>query len=256
LLRRPLAISILLTVTCVPIFVLYLRQMLHVPSNLLSAYVFMATLGSALSFLTWGRLADHVGFRPMLAGLLWLAIATAPLVLFLRPMPEIYPGFWNLGGRDLTTVLVLWLMGLLTGAVWAGIGIAATAIEHYHVESTDSLEAMGLHQLSLLAAHSVVAYLSGWFLEEVAMPAGAHPWLGGLLELDWVKVYLAAVVPLLYLLTLTQVLRLPARHPHYRVADFFLALLGNPVRGITDAATSDVPSPGEPAAVASNSRRA
>ena len=231
LLRRPLVIDLLLILTCLPVFVLYLRQMLHIPSNLLSTYVFMVTLGGALSYLSWGHIADRIGFRPMMAGLLWLAMAVSPMVLFLAPMSEPYGGLSALGGRDLLTVAVLWLMGLANGAVGAGIGIASTSIQHHHVDSADSLEAMSLHSLAVVATGSVAAYFSGWFLEEVALPAGTL-WELGAIQLDWVKVYLVAAVPALYLLALPQVSRLPALNPYYGIADFFSAILTNPVKNI------------------------
>ena len=66
----------------------------------------------------------------------------------------------------------------------------------------------------------------------------------------------AVGVPLLYVLTLTQVLKLPRLDPHYRVVDFFHALLGNPVRGTTDAAASEVPTPGEPSAAGADAGHA
>lgn len=232
LLRRPLAIDALLVLTYLPVMVLYLRQMLNIPSNLISAYVFMITLGSAVSYLTWGRVADRIGFRPMMAGLLWLALATAPLVLLLSPLPDPLPAWSALPGRALLTVLILGVMGFLDGALRAGIGIASTSIQHYHVESEDSLEAMSLHSLAVVAMASAMAYLSGWFLEDVALPAGSFTLPGGLMELDGVKLYLAFIVPGLYLLILTQVKKLPQVGVYMGIAHFFSLILIQPVKGM------------------------
>ena len=63
----------------------YLRTMLNVPAQLVSFFLLSTTLGAAIGFLIWGRIADTLGFRPMLSGLLVLSVAIAPAYLLLSP---------------------------------------------------------------------------------------------------------------------------------------------------------------------------
>ena len=112
LLRRPLLLFIILFLTGIPLFIIYLRQMLHIPSNVITFYVFLVTLGSALSFLVWGKVADAIGFRPMLIGLLALSLLVTPLILFVAPMSADASRLSDATPSDIFAIVLLGLFGL------------------------------------------------------------------------------------------------------------------------------------------------
>ena len=107
-------------------------------------FVFMRTLGSALSMVLWGRVANRVGFRPMFLGLISIRIVAAPIILFVAPLAAASVTWQSLGGTDLRSVALLLTIGFGTGVVGAGIGIALITLQHFHVDNRDSLEAMNM----------------------------------------------------------------------------------------------------------------
>ena len=232
LLRRPLLLFIVLFLTGMPLFIIYLKQMLNVPSNFISFYVFLVTLGSALSFLVWGKVADAIGFRPMLIGLLALSLLVTPLLLFIPPMSSTATGFADASSSDLYVMTLLGLYGFLQGAIGAGMGIATISIEHFHVKSDDSLEAMNIAQGLQVVIHALFMWLSGYFIEEIAIPSGSHPFVGDILHFDAVKVYLIIIAAPLKIAAIFITLRLPNTRPYFGVTDFFSSIFNNPMRAI------------------------
>ncbi len=228
LMRLPVILVILFTFCNVPVYVVYLRKVLLIPSDVISLFTLFLSIGGVLTFFLWGRIADAIGFRSMLMGLLIIAILAAPLQLLLAPAGADI-GFAD---RDLMTHGVLMLIGLITGAVMAGIGIAMTSIQHYYTSSRDSLEAMNIYQILVTASLSAVSIWGGFLIEDIALPNGTHPIGGGLAYFDWFKAYLVIVVPILQLTMLFLAARLPDARTDFGISDFFGALTGNPLQSM------------------------
>ncbi len=233
LLREPLAIALLAGFTTFPVFVLYLKAMLHVPSNLISLFLFTGTLGSALSYLVWGRVADTVGFRPMYAGLLILTLAVQPLILFIAPFPEPWNGVW--GAHEIGALSALLLQGFLSGALAAGSGIAVTTIQHFCVRPDDVVESMTLYSGAVVLVSAVVAMITSAFLQTIALPAGMHIWASGWLAIDGVKAWILLTNGLLGAASLILLRRIPNSHADMGMSSFFDSVagtLGNAVRSV------------------------
>ncbi len=231
LLRRPLAITLLLSLVAVPIYAVYLKKLLCVPSGMVAVFTGSAMAGSALSMLVWGRLADAIGFRPMLGGLLIANMLLAPLQLFLAPFPAGAEFSWHALRLDqAVTLLALVLIGFFGGALTAGMGIAGTSIEHYHVGNRDALEALNISAVAVSTAAAGAALFHGFLLDRVAVPRGSMELLNGVLHLDWIKGFVIFVGVPLQLAALWLLGRLPNTRPHFGVGDFFSSLTGSLVR--------------------------
>ncbi len=90
-LKRPLLMIALVQCTFFPLFILYLRQSLHMPSNLISWVVFIGVLGNAFSLLIWGRVSDTVGFRITIKGVHLLGFLQIPFLLLIQPGSGLFP---------------------------------------------------------------------------------------------------------------------------------------------------------------------
>ncbi len=224
LLRRPLLIGALFLVPVFPLYVIYLKQLLHFPSTIVTAYLFCPTLGAAGSLLLWGKVTDRVGFRATLTGLLWVSIAILPLQLFILPLAKDATGWTGLTQREWLTLALLFVHGVVAGVTTAGLGIANTSMQHFHVNSRDSLEAMNLYQVAMMLVSAAIALLTGFWLDTVALPAGDTYLLDGRLHFDWVKGYFFLVGLPVQVALLILLRRLPDHRPDANVADFFLAI--------------------------------
>lgn len=223
LLKRPLLISILLKFSLFPLFVVYLRQMLFIPSNIATLYIFAAMLGSAISLLFWGKIADTIGFKSMLIGLLLIGLLLPPLLLFVQPCPE------TTAIRQYTPSMILSLFflfayGLCNSGVLAGFGIAGITIQHFYVNRQTAMLAMNIFSACDLVANSVIIYLTGVLLEDFALPAGSVVFADGLLHLDLVKACLIIGVGLVNLLAIVLTLKLPNVNRLFKLGDFFGSL--------------------------------
>lgn len=220
LLRRPLVIPILLAFAGLPLFVLYLRTVINVPSNLIAWYLVAANVAATLSFLFWGRVADTVGFKPMLIGLQIISMALAPLILLVTPLA---PGA-ALAGPKLFSLAALFVSGTLAGSLGAGLGIVMTNILHYYVRRSEALEAMNLYALAVVAFQALATMASGWLVDRVGNSSGSILFGRGFFHLDWVKAWLVLGAPLLQLAVIWNTLRLPVPRRHFGAADFFASM--------------------------------
>jgi MFS family permease len=231
LLRKPLLIIAMFQVAVMPMMVVYFRQILHIPADLISVYLLMITLGAAISFLIWGKIADAIGFQPMLKGLLVLNIVIAPLFLLVAPFDQ---GVGMMvGSIDIThaiTWVILIFLGLAGGALASGSGIAMTTIQHYHVRAKDSMESMNIFDIVMGLMTAGAMFFSGYLIQEIALPAGVTSTLGGFVHFDWVKAFLVGVIPAIHLCLFFLVGRLPNTRPAFAMDDFFGSLLNSPVR--------------------------
>ncbi|MFT5239925.1 MAG: MFS family permease [Kiritimatiellia bacterium] len=226
LLRSPLVISCMFVIMGLPIYPLYLKLMLNVPSNVISWMLFAATLGGALSFLLWGHIADQIGFKPMLKGLLSLSILLLPFHVLLSPF-DAHAAFTS---QEAVTLAVLLTHALVGGALGAGIGIAMTSIEHAMVRRRDAIEAMNLFQAVTLGLGSLFTLAAGVLLQDVAIPMGMAEGLGGWFTIDIIKAYLMVAGVLGTAAILLQLRRIPNTRPYFDVTDFFMALSTSPLR--------------------------
>lgn len=232
LFRLPLAITLIITASQIPIGIIYFREVLHIPANLLGAQIFCATLGQVLSLMLWGRVSDTLGFRPMLAGLLWLTTGLS-LLLWIIPAFPVQDWTWgSLWSEMPMPVSALLLFGFGNGVLNAGLGIATTSVMHYHVNNRDSLIAMNLFALIQLCFQSAIVFALGLYLQHIVIPGVGQ---GSPLEwfhFDFYKVYRSAVVPALMLFAIPLVLKLPNLKPWFGVGDFFLVMRHNPWRSL------------------------
>ena len=232
LLRLPVLVSFFAMAASLPLAIVYFRQVLQVPADLVTLYVFTITLGQVLFFYIWGQMADTMGFRPMLIGLLSLTAATAPLIFF---VPSFAPAGITTASANAQTLIgtgALLLLGLSNGILTSGILIVTTSIQHYHVRPEDSLEAMNLFAILRVTFQAIVFFLAGAFLTHIVIPIGVHPVWNGIVQLDAYKIYAAVIGPLLLLLSIPVAKRLPNLRPWFRVGDFFSALIHSPGRTV------------------------
>jgi predicted MFS family arabinose efflux permease len=231
LLRLPLVISILMQLSALPLIAVYLRTMLGVPAQLVSFFLLSSTIGSAISFLIWGKIADTLGFRPMLSGLLLLSIAVAPGYLLLAPFdPTRSFALLNMNLPEAVTALTLIFLGFVNGALASGMGIATTTVEQHHVRRRDALESLNIYGVIVGLIAAGVTLFSGFYLESFALPLGIKAFGNGVFHIDWVKVWIVVAVPLFKFGIMILVRRLPNTHPNFEMDDFFGTLRNNPVR--------------------------
>lgn len=230
LLRRPLLVVALLTLSNVPVFVVYLRQCLGVPANMVSAFMFMGTLGSVLSMILWGRIADAIGFKPMLIGLIIMTCCLAPSLLLVAPIEDAQASWATISDADLLSYGVLLLNGLIGGAMAAGTGIASTSIQHAHTRSHYSLEEMAVFSVLVLACQSISTFIAGYVIESWVKPSGSQALMGGTFQWDWMKVYIIVIGNGLSLLALVMLIKLQNIRPHFGLSDFFTSMVAQPIR--------------------------
>jgi len=229
-LRWPLLAQVLWHLSVTPVGVLYFKRMLHVPSNVIALQQLMAMLGSIVSFAVWGRIADALGFRPLIVGLLIMAILVAPVIMLAAPLPDPLPDLASLELSSVVTLSVVLLLGLINGALSGGIGLALTSIQHFFTRRKNALEEMNIYLICVHLATALSVLVTGWLLEEVAIPGGLRTFGNNVLHWDWFRAYLVIVKPLLYTGLIAIVLRLPNTKPFFGVWDFFSSLFDGPVR--------------------------
>ena len=226
LLRAPLLIACIFVVMAVPLYPLYLRQMLNVPSDIVGWILFSATIGGALSLLLWGHIADQLGFKPMLKGLLYLAVLLLPTHILLIP----FDADLAYTAQEWLSLAILLVHGLVGGALGAGTGIAMTSIQHAMVRQQDSIEVMNLFQAINMVAASLFALVAGVLLQDIAIPVGMVGGFGGWFYIDVIKAYLMVAGVLGAVAILFQLRKIPNTRPYFEVADFFAALSTAPIR--------------------------
>lgn len=232
LLRLPVLVSLLATAASLPLAIVYFRQVLNVSADLVSLYVFTLTLGQVLFYYIWGQMADTMGFRPMLIGLLALTATTFPIIFFVPSFPPEALSTAAESSQTLIGIGALLLLGLSNGILTSGILIVSTSIQHHHVRPEDSLEALNVFSIFQISFQAIVLFLSGLFLTHVVIPIGVHPVWNGIIYFDAYKIYAAVIGPLLLLLSIPVAKRLPNLRPWFKVSDFFSALIHSPGRTI------------------------
>lgn len=232
LLRKPLLIFFCFQFSLFPIIVLYLRQMLNIPSDIISIYTFLTIAGSAISLIIWGRIADAIGFKPMLVGLFIISIALSPLYLLISPLSDNWQGFVLAERHEQISLIVLFGTGLIYGAVQAGAGIALTSIQHVHTTKNDSLSAMSIFSAVIVLITAGQSLFNGFYLDKVAIPFGQIAFLNGLLHVDFIKLYLIFGAGFFQILGIIILRGVPNIRAFYGIIDFFSALRGGSLRSM------------------------
>ncbi len=236
LLKRPLLLVLILTIILIPVYVVYLRRVLNVPAGFVTLFIAAGAFGSAASVLLWGKIADTLGFRPMLGGLIIINISLVPLQLLLKPFPVETAMVWTkLDLPQSITLLVLLIKGLSGGALLAGINMAMTTIQHHHVTNRDSLEAMNIWSLTVMLVTSGISLFHGLFLEHVVMigqglGGSSLAFFNNSLHFDWMKGFALLVGIPLQLIALWQLFKLPNTKPHFGVSHFFSSISSGALR--------------------------
>lgn len=223
LLLRPLLINLAFTLSGIPLLAVYQRELLRMPANLITLLAFCATVSSAIGLAFWGRIADRVGFRPMLIGLLILSSLLAPMQLLVAPFSAGPFAWTGLPPRDLLSVAVLLFMGITSAIMGSGIGIGMITLQHFCVRREHALEAMNLMGLISSLCGALVAAWSGYLLSDWVLPAGDRAWFGGIVHVDGIKIYSLTALTALRLASIWLCAGLPNPRPEKRTRDFFAA---------------------------------
>lgn len=231
LFRAPLVISILILVTQTPAIIMYLRQGLDVPANLVTAYLTLSALGAAFSLVLWGKLSDALGYRPVLMGLQILSLLVTPLLFLVVPFPEgLAPG-WQIPDRgQIVSLAVLGAYGFFSGAFTAGIGIGQTSLVLAHLDPRDALRLQGLLTTVVSVFVAVVTIVLGDFVTRVARSADDTTLLHGLLHTDLFKSTYVFGIMAINLVVFTLTLRMPNLRPEFSLTAFFTSLFVQPGR--------------------------
>ena len=232
LFRLPLIIALVITSGQIPIGIVYFREALHVPVGILGAQIFCMTLGQVISLILWGKLSDAMGFRPMLTSLLGLTSVLLLILWFVHPFPLEEMPLIEILNTNALSVAALMVFGFVGGVLNAGVGIAITAVTHYHVSSRDSLANLNLFALFQLLFQSSLMLALGFYLQQFVQPRMAPADPNTLFYFDWYKVYSAGLVPVLMILCIPLASRLPNVKPWFGVSDFFSALRYTPWRSL------------------------
>lgn len=235
LFRIPLLVTLTISLAQLPIGIVYFREALHVPANVMGAQIFCATLGQVISLIMWGKISDSLGFRPMLAGLMWLTVGLSFLIWFIPVFPTGAQAYQDLITNYTPGLTALMLYGFGNGVLMAGLGIATTAVNHYHVNAKDSLAALNLFALIQLVFQAAVMLVIGGLLQYVVIPNAEDVNLQGWFTFDWFKAFRGALVPVIMLLAIPAILKLPNLKPWIGVSDFFAVFRYNPVRSMLGA---------------------
>ncbi len=232
LFRLPLIIALVITSGQVPISIVYFREVLHVPVGILGAQIFCMTLGQVVSLILWGRVSDSMGFRPMLTGLLGLTSGLLMILWFVQPFPVEEISLIEILNTSALSVGALMVFGFVGGVLNAGVGIAITAVTHYHVSNRDSLANLNLFALFQLLFQSSLMLVLGIYIQQFVQPRMVPADPDSVFYFDWYKVYSAGLVPVLMILCIPLASRLPNVKPWFGVTDFFSALRYTPWRSL------------------------
>ncbi len=232
LLRRPLLIFLAVQFSLFPLLPVYLRQILGIPANIVSIYLFCVSLGSAASFALFGRISDSMGFKPLLTEVLVIASVTSPLYLLITPLGPEWVGMASAAWPERISVISLLLVGLITGSVSAGAGLGLTSIQHYFVSSRDSLVSMNAFSSLTVLIVSVQSLFYGFLIDEVTAPLGNLPIIPGHLSADAVKIYLVVGATAARIVALIVARKLPNLRAFFGLSDFFSALSPASIRSI------------------------
>jgi Na+/melibiose symporter-like transporter len=172
LLRRPLLIGSLLILQQAPMYVIFLKNVLHLSSTHVTILMLMGTLGAVLAFFLLGRVVDLLGHQPVLRGLLIVSAVMAPLHWFVAPCSPDQTHLLD-GGLPFILLSCIAFFGGFTGA---GIGLATTSIEHSSTSETNPTLEMNLFRVSNLLMTSLFTMLMGVIVDRSITTGPKNLW--------------------------------------------------------------------------------
>ena len=216
LLRRPLLIGSVLLLQSVPMYVIFLKNVLNLSSTYVTILMLVGTLGSVVAFFLLGRIVDLLGHQPVLRGLLILSAIVAPLHWFVAPLSPEQTHILE-GGLPFTLLLIISFSGGFTGA---GIGLAATSIEHSSTSDSNPTLEMNLFRVANLLMTSLFTMFMGFMVEQSIKEGTKNVWT----DVIWMdmhrnyQVIMGIVAPVLvYILAK----KLKNTREHVGLSDFF-----------------------------------
>ena len=200
LLRLPLLISIFMQLSALPLMAVYLRTMLHVPAQLVSFYLLSSTIGSAISFLIWGKIADTLGFPADAFRAASHERRSSPpstcCSLRLTPPSLSACSEMNLAGNRHRHRLALHGLHERCASPPAPESPPPRSSSTMSGDATPWNPSIStVSSLGLVAAG--VALFSGFYLESFALPRGMTEFGNGIFHFDWVKAWMVIAVPCL-----------------------------------------------------------
>ena len=233
LLRRPLLINLLINFAGVPLIVVYQHDVLKIPDNVNTAFFFVFNISSAFSLMFWGRIADRIGYRPVINGILLLMILITPLFLLAVPLPTSQFAWTSLSFQAGLTLAALFLFNFFDGILQSGLGIGTTTLQHFHVRHHETVEAMNLLAMISGLSGSLASIWSGYLLKYIVPRVGDITFLHDVLHLDAVKIYLLVGLVPFRILTIALCAQLPNSRPNQPLRSFFhelVAVAASPFR--------------------------
>lgn len=221
-LKDPLIMIILVQCTFFPLFILYLKQVLNLPSNIVTTSVFIGTLGNAVSLLLWGQISDIVGFRNTLSGVHILGLLQLPFLLFIQPII----------GLDSATMLItaLLIYSFIDGMVLAGSGIAMTSIQHFYTTKERSIFIFSVYSAITLLINALWIFINGKIITDFSEPIILQPFISRIFYLDGVKVFMISMAIITRIILFLYVRKLPNIKPWFGLSDFFTSLNPTSIR--------------------------
>jgi len=216
LLSRPLLMIILVQCTFFPLFVLYLRQGLNMPSNLVVWVVFISTLGNAFSLLFWGQISDAVGFRNTITGVHLLGFLQIPFLLFIQPEAGLL--------MTIPALIGLFFYSFIDGVVMAGSGIAMTSIQHFFTTHEKSIFIFSVFSSVTFLVNALWLFLTGEIIGQFIGPVVLNKTISSIFYLDGVKLLIIIIAISARTLLFIMVKGLPNIQPWFGLGDFFTAL--------------------------------
>ncbi len=223
-LKKPLLVTILVQLTMFPLFVLYLKQVLNLPSNIVTTSIFISTLGNATSLLIWGKISDIIGFKNTIFGVHLLGLLQIPFLLIVKPQLLItsYP----------ILIAGLLIYSFIGGVVGAGSGIATISIQHFFASKERSILVFSIYSAISLILNSVWIQLNGKIIEKFTLQIPLTSFLSDYIYLDGIKIFMITTSILSCFSLFQTVKKLPNIRPWYGLSDFFVSLNPSSMRSL------------------------
>ena len=212
--RKPLLVIALVQCTFFPLFILYLRQGLNLPSNIVAAAVFAGTLGNAFSLLFWGHISDTVGFRNTLLGVHLLSFLQIPFLLVIQPSVA--------SVISVPLILGLLFYSFFDGVVMAGSGIAMISVQHFFSSREKSMFVFSVYAAVTMLINAFWIFLTGKVIEVGSDPITVSNAFSSFVYLDGVKLFIILVPLFIRIFLFIYVKRLPNIQPWFGLGDFFI----------------------------------
>lgn len=223
LLRTPLLVNILINLQGHALIIVYLKNVLEIPSKYITVLVFVYTFGQALSFLIWGRVADIIGYQLMTRGLAIISMLFSPLILFIQPNSVIDIFNFNDMNSVLMTIGILTIT-FLAGSIVGGTGIAAASNFHFHSRGKNVTEQMSIYNTIMVTLNSALGFTLGYLIHNSSNSLKINPLVDQYFHLDFFKLYILLSFGLGSFIIFILVKKMPNTREDYSMSDFFASI--------------------------------